>query len=218
MRHLRVWITVGLVAALDVKAGVTFEKSQPAPYNFTERYPHFTWGAMVGVESNRTATPRIVSAPFGKSLDTKVFTIPGADTIVVESASTGPSGGLAVCGTAYDSTGKASGFLGLLGRGDADFRVIRLYPYFPHTLAVASDGSIWTSGDEMIDSDPHAPGLSPQLATLRHFDSLGKLLQGLVPPRFVAIGVCPGVWVPAGCAREDRMVHRAVLRSGFSLF
>ena len=187
MKQNRGRIFIGTVVVLtalgfsQVRAGIVFERSQSAPYTFTERYPHWTWGSMVGTESNRTAAPRIVSASPTGAPDIKILTIPGAATIVVESASRTPAGGLAVCGAAYESTGKAAGFLGLLGPGEADFRIIRLYPYFPYALAVAGDGSVWTSGDEMIDSNPNATGIDPKLATLRHFDSLGKLVQGMVP-------------------------------------
>ncbi len=146
--------------------------------------PVWSNGALVTFVSNRTISPEILSFDNGgRQLPTLRLTIPDSDMIDLDDASGGPNGVVAVCGTAYDRSGRGSGFFALLNANGGMATVVRLFPYYPSRITVASDGSIWTAGLEVTNSKDSTP---PASGVIRRFDSTGKMTGSFVPRSTIA--------------------------------
>lgn len=85
-------------------------------------------------------------------------------------------GGVVFCGQSESIEKGWEPFVGWVSGDGSQSKVVKTAPYFCGGLASAPDGSFWTIGQDMIDFNPHAPGLDydgDQL--LRHFDRNGQL-------------------------------------------
>jgi hypothetical protein len=139
-------------------------------------------GALVNFVSNETAAPTLLSFDDqGKQLGAIVFTIPGAKMIDLDDIARSPDGSLAVCGKAFDQSGRGSGFIAITSPTGDLATTVRLYPYYPTGITFASDGTIWTIGLEAVDGKETGPGVNPANGVIRHFDRTGKLLGSVVP-------------------------------------
>jgi hypothetical protein len=141
--------------------------------------PEWSGGALMAVASNRTPAPAIVLFDSdGRQLPALVLKIPDAETVDVASFARGADGTVAICGNLYDHVGRGSGFLELFSASGEDLGLTRLYPYSPRRVAVASDGTVWTTGLEVTDAKETTP---PGGGVLRHFDRHGQLLGSFIP-------------------------------------
>ncbi len=143
-----------------------------------ETIPRWSGGAVVVMENNSTAQPRIrVFDEHGREIAVFQVKIPGAKRVLLRRAAHGAGGSTAVCGTATDSEEHIAGFFAI-GR-DGEFRtLVRTEPYVPSSVTVSPDGSIWTTGIE-VDRDKLRPR-DTEKGIIRHFDDTGKELAGFV--------------------------------------
>ena len=134
-------------------------------YDFSDmRVPEWSGGALVNFASNRTASPVLLSFDEqGKQIQSIAIKVPGAEMIDLDDIARGPDGSLAVCGAAFDHSGRGSGFIALANvRGD-QLTVVRLYPYQPRRITIASDGTFWTAGVELANAVEDGPDVNPSL-------------------------------------------------------
>jgi len=120
------------------------------------------------------------------------FGIPGASRINIydHSVALGLDGSLAIIGTVYpdDSTGGA--FIAWVSPDRQEQTIMRVSPFFPQTVTVASDGTIWVAGYE--PKQHHDYDYSRHL--VRRYDKMGKLLGSFIPWSTLGTGPRP---VPA---------------------
>jgi hypothetical protein len=90
-------------------------------------------------------------------------------------------GTIAFAGGTYSVDGKGAPLIALLSAETKAEQIIRTYPYYPHMIGFADDGSLWTLGCEMVNKSTSAPGLNLQAGVLRHFDKNGKLIASFLP-------------------------------------
>ncbi|HVO96884.1 MAG TPA: hypothetical protein VMT15_02410 [Bryobacteraceae bacterium] len=100
----------------------------------------------------------------------------GTYSLDITSAAAAPRGTIfAASGSAYASTGEATGFLAFFG-GGGPVKLVQL----PYTglfrVAFADDGTLWAIVREVSTFTA-----LPEYNTLRHYDSTGKMLGSLLP-------------------------------------
>ncbi len=162
-----------------------------------ERVPVWSGGALVTFVANRTPAPKILSFDSGgRQLPPLILAIPESETVDLDDVTRGSDGTVAVCGAAYDHKGRGSGFLAVFSPGGEKVVVIRLSPYSPSRVAVASDGTIWTAGLELANAKDSSP---PESGVIRRFDRAGKAL---------------GRFIPRSAFPSPLMVRYGMLRSG----
>src|ERR1700691_961018 len=141
--------------------------------------PVWSGGALVNFVSNQTSAPTILSFnDQGHQLPPLVLAIPERETIDVDDVASGTDGAVVACGSSYVRSGRGAGFLAVFTPTGETATVIRLSPYFPSRIAVASDGTIWTAGLELTNAKDSPP---PGGGVLRHFDRAGKVLGSFIP-------------------------------------
>lgn len=144
--------------------------------------PRWTGGVFVVIDSNGTSAPVIRSfGSDGRELTPVVITIPDAQIVKIWSAARGNDGLFAVAATAYDREGRGGGLIGLRSADGMKLTIIKLFPYVPHTVAIAPDNTIWTQGIELVNGSEHAPEIDPNRGMLRHFDTEGRQIAAFIP-------------------------------------
>jgi hypothetical protein len=144
----------------------------------TTHVPRWSGGALVNFTSNRTAAPTLLSFDDeGRQLQPTVFTISGAVMIDLRDIARSHDGTLAVCGKAFDQSGRGSGFISIIGPVGDKTTTVRLFPYYATGITFASDGTVWTFGLEAVDGKE----TKGEHDVIRHFDRTGKLLGSLIP-------------------------------------
>jgi hypothetical protein len=147
-----------------------------------EQVPHWASGFLVRIDGNRTAAPTLVSYDrSGRELSAVMLTIDQSRIITVFDWAAGREGVVVACGGAYDDSGRGGGFFAILDPSSRSERVVRLSPYYPHRIAMAPDGTIWTSGEETVNGREHGPGVDFSHGVLRHFDATGHLISSVIP-------------------------------------
>lgn len=110
------------------------------------------------------------------------FSIPDTTHIWVLGFGRDNAGNLVFSGEAYSTDGRLAPFIGIKSPQRGDIELIRTYPYWPISLAIAPDGTIWTVGSEMTyERKSSGDGVNPNGDVVRHFDRTGKLLGSAVP-------------------------------------
>jgi len=137
--------------------------------------PVWSGGALLTFASNQTPAPVILSFDEqGQRLPPLILTIPESETIDLHDVARGSDGAVVACGSAYDHSGRGSGFLAVFSPTGDNVNVIRLYPYSPSRVAVASDGTLWTAGLEVTDATSIVDSTPPSSGVIRHFDRAGR--------------------------------------------
>jgi hypothetical protein len=147
-----------------------------------ERMPRWSGGSLQEVLQNKSAAPLLLSYDErGKEILARIFSIPEAETIDIVDFARGGSGRYAVCGSAYDHSGRGSGFIASF-RGDlVETLVVRTDPYTPFKIAVGPDSTIWTAGLELVNRSENGAAVHPEDGVLRHFGENGKQLAAYIP-------------------------------------
>jgi hypothetical protein len=170
-------------AAISEAASLPINRQVKVEYDFAgQRVPKWSGGALVDFISNRSASPLILTFDDqGREMPALPLTIPGSETVDLDDIARSQDGALAVCGSAYDHSGRGSGFIALIGPGGGPATVIRTHPYYPSRVALGSDDSVWTAGLEVVNGKETGPGVNPDNGVIRHFDRTGKLLGSYIP-------------------------------------
>jgi len=143
--------------------------------------PKWSNGTLATFTSNQTPAPLILQFDGeGRQIQPLIASIPEAEIVDLRDVSRGLDGSVAVCGNAYDRSGRA-GFFAVFSPTGERLNVVRLYPYEPSRVAVDSDGTIWTSGVEFANRDAGSDSTSPTSGVVRHFERGGKPLGAFVP-------------------------------------
>jgi hypothetical protein len=184
--------------------------------------------ALLAVDDAHSQTPLFrVFGRDGVQIGTTALTIPGADLINVYSRNfwRDCNGLVAVAGSAYSPDSKAGSFLALLsGTGQAQ-TIVRTSPLAILAVAIASDGTIWAAGRELVNGKEG----NPDHLIINRFDKTGKLMGSAIPRSSLPGGLHPatesylisaadrvGWYSPRAqqyiefhcCPRQDRRVAR----------
>lgn len=154
--------------------------------------PTWTGGALVAIENQNAPSPIIhMYDETGQEMLPIAFSIPGAQAIHIQGCSRGSDGTFAVAGwIAGQDLRPKEGFLSLVGPDHRTIQTTRPAPYFPASVTIAPDGTLWTMGAEMVNGNPAAPGLDPRHGLIRHFDKNGSQTGSFVSRS--EIGKWPG--------------------------
>lgn len=122
----------------------------------------------------------------GRLISSSTLKVPGAERVWPGDFDRAVDGSIVFSGGAYSPSGEEAPFIALVSPDGSASTIIRTAPYYPYTLSLAPDGTIWTIGLEMINHDPKAVGLDPNAGVLRHYDRQGRLLaSGIEQSRFI---------------------------------
>jgi hypothetical protein len=127
----------------------------------------------------------------GTQVSQFTFSIPGVSRMNIydNSVSLGLDGSLAIAGTAYGDSSDM--FVAWVSPDRQEQTIIRTTPFFPKTVTVASDGTIWVAGD---DTKKRHQESDFSQSLIRHYDKTGKLLGSFIP--WSSLGTDPPSFPP----------------------
>lgn len=116
----------------------------------------------------------------GTQVSQFTFSIPGAGLINIydHSVALGLDGSLAIIGTAYADDSRGGAFVAWVSPDRQQQTIMRISPFFPHTVTIASDGTIWVAGHETKE---HREDRDVSQNLIRRYDKTGKLLGSFIP-------------------------------------
>lgn len=160
---------------------LTSKGSTEIPFTFVRgTFGLWSGGALLVVQDRFSGAPvfRLIGRD-GREISQFTFTIPGASFINLydNSVARGLDGSLAVIGTAYTNDSRGASFLAWVSPEGGEQTVIRLSPFFPHAVTVASDGTIWVTGHETKWIGPR----DYNQHLIRRYDRTGKMLGSFIP-------------------------------------
>jgi hypothetical protein len=143
--------------------------------------PAFSGGAVLKVAANRTRSPEIQILDLNSHLIGNVeLAIPEARSVIVYAFARGSKGDLAVSGYSIAEDGRVAEFINFIDSSGGNQRIVRTDPFVPRSIALASDGTVWATGN--VSHSKAAPAdLDPTRSVLRHFDQSGRLLESFFP-------------------------------------
>lgn len=152
------------------------------PYILSGPVPSWSGGYLLPIENNDSATPVIHAFDDTGREDTPfVFSLPGTKWTRIEGVARGTEGTYAIAGRAYDQEGRGGGFISVVSPNRQAVTTVRTYPFSPHPIAIAPDGTIWVQGMEVTRRGEADPAVNPANGVVRRFDRSGKLLGSFVP-------------------------------------
>jgi hypothetical protein len=105
------------------------------------------------------------------------FSVPDAVRVIVGSVARAPDGTLALVGSAYSSDRRGAVYLAVISGDGQRQRVIRLNPFAPFQVAIASDGSYWIAGLEKAEDRRE----TLEHNMIRRFNASGDQIGAYVP-------------------------------------
>jgi hypothetical protein len=149
------------------------------------RSPTWSGDALISVEKNLSAAPVIHSFDAsGVEIAPITVTIPGAKTVYIDAVVRGADGAYAVVGGAFDQDVRdhgAKGFVTWISPDRQTVKTGRPFPYYPHMVTIAPDGSIWTVGAETVNGVEKDPAVNRSHGVVRHFDTRGAQIGSFIP-------------------------------------
>lgn len=140
--------------------------------------PVWSGGALLVRDSNTSANPVVhVFTKDGFQLSETSFAIPGASTVQTRSVARGADGTLALCGIAFSSDGKVAPFISVSSADGTNQQVLRTDPLYPNAISIASDGSLWIAGEEVVGGRE----TNFDHGMVRHLDRSGKVIETFLP-------------------------------------
>lgn len=133
-------------------------------------------GSFVYVRESFSASPVLqFFDKDGQGTSTFSFSIPEASFIRLydNSIALGRDGSLAITGTASFTDSEDGMFLAWVSPDRQEQTVMRISPFLPSAVALASDGTIWLAGDE---TKPNHQAQDYTQPLIRHYDKTGRLL------------------------------------------
>ena len=171
--------------ALAADAGYVLTSSTPSTWTSVVTGGSWRWshGAFILVDmvAPLTKTFTVVNRD-GSISSTWNFSIPDTTHLWVFGYDRDSAGNLVAAGEDYSYDAKLAPFIAIKPAKSGEVQIIRTYPYWPALVAVAPDGTIWTTGDEMTyERELSVDGVRSNGDMVRHFDRTGKLLGSAVP-------------------------------------
>jgi len=150
-------------------------------YDFAgKREPTLSWASLVELRDVKPDSASIdvidASRDHGKLVESLNFGIPQAAHVWIDGVTHSANGVVALGGACQDGADRLAGFLAISTQGVKETLVVRTAPYCPHRMAFASDGTLWTTGTELVGGVE----ISQHYKVLRHFDKTGRLLGSFV--------------------------------------
>lgn len=199
-----------LLCAMNVAAEpghentVSISRAIPMPFNLVHgNFAEWTAGNLIAVEDRWSASPTLITFDRdGNQISRFSFTIPGAGLINLydNSVAAGKDGALAVVGTVYSNDSRGAAFVAWVSPDRRHQTLIRLTSFFPESVAMTSDGTIWVSGYQK-GTPPIEHAYNRHQLVLR-YDRSGKLLGSIAPllniPDSTVAGRPPSILVSWG--------------------
>jgi hypothetical protein len=151
---------------------LALERDVPFQFDVDGVVPTWRWGALYGLDHNRSTEPRLWSADRDGKREDVWFSIPGRPLVTVLSVTGGPDGAIAVSGTANSSDSRAATFVAWISPDRKQQTLIRVGPYMVWSTAIGPDGRIWTTG--YIMDENHFP---VTYNVIRSYDRSGAMLS-----------------------------------------
>jgi hypothetical protein len=193
-------LSVGAWSGAPMRAGtIDLLKSVEIPFDFSFK-PIAVWsgGALLAIDYARSAAPVVSTFDRnGESILRFTFLLPDVNHMQIRTGgfARGIDGSLALIGSAYDRDSHFT-FLAWVSSNREFRRVIRLAPFYPESVTVAYDGTVWVAGREMVAGRE----VNPAHQILRRYDRTGKLLSSFLSRSDVGMAE-PQSWHPAEKSR-----------------
>jgi hypothetical protein len=164
----------------------TLAPSRTIPMPFTlarGAFAEWTGGNLVVIQDRWSASPTLTTFDRdGKEVSKFNFAIPGAGLINIydNSVALGKDGSLAIVGTVYSNDSRGATFVAWVSPDRRHQTVIRSTSFFPESVAMPSDGTIWVAG---YDKTRIRPGerLNNSDERILRYDRSGNLLGSISP-------------------------------------
>lgn len=137
--------------------------------------PHWEHGVVVGFYNNDSSGPVIYSIGADGYRNETLFSVPDGARLHIFDIAASANGELAIVSSALTADTRGTAFLARISADRTSQTVTRTWPYCPHVVTFAPDGTLWTVGN--LKSDDGTKGLA--IHVVRRFDSSGKLLGSL---------------------------------------
>lgn len=137
--------------------------------------PRWSGGGLLSVEGESSSSP--VVRAFGSDgfqIAALPVIIPNATLVVIYAASRGVTGLIAATGAFKGSQGRHGAFVAIFPPDGGSEKIVMTNPYVPDLIAVAADGTFWTSGRTSGNQNAATAGV------LWHFDQNGRKLGSAV--------------------------------------
>jgi hypothetical protein len=174
------------------------------------RFAVWSGGAFVAVQDRFSGAPLLqIFDRNGTEVARFMFTIHGASLINIydHSVALGLDGSVAIVGTAYTGDSKGGMFVAWVSPDRQEQTIIRTSPFFPHTVTIASDGTIWVAGDETKplrvagdETKPHREKPDYTQHLIRRYEKTGRLLGSFIP--WSSVGTGPSTISPTPSVRS----------------
>jgi hypothetical protein len=181
MRIIEILVGVVVVGNLQPQPLRTFTAESvdrsarriPAIFDVTGTLPpHWSGQSLIGVQDNNTAGPLIYLIDREGRRDHFSFTISDAALINVHGLASLSDGTVAITGGAVSGDSRAGSFLALVGPDREYQTVVRTWPYVAWDVTFVPDGSLWTVGYTLHETETRI--VKPNV--MSHFDRNGRLL------------------------------------------
>ena len=141
---------ISIVASPRHADTLTLSGTTPMPFILHHGdFAEWTGGDFVEIEDRFSDSPTLTTFDRdGKELSRFIFTIPGAGSILIydNSVAVGKDGSLAIIGTAPSNDSSGATFVALVSPDRRHQKLIRPTSFFPESVTMPSDGTIWVSG------------------------------------------------------------------------
>ena len=180
---------LGSLCAISIAASprpartVRVSRTISMPFNLVRgNFAEWTGGNLVVIEDRWSASPTLVTFDReGKEISRFSFTIPGAGLINIydNAVAVGKDGSLAIVGTVSSNDSAGAAFVAWVSADRRHQTVIGPVSFFPESVTMPSDDTIWVSGYKKATYAGEKPGNDDQL--ILRYDRSGKLLGSIAP-------------------------------------
>jgi hypothetical protein len=146
-----------------------------------DKHEPLVWsgGTLLMSDGNSGAAPSVFGVNGqGQTTFSATLSVPDANVVRILSLARGQDGAVVASGYAVADDGRAAPFLAWWSADGLAERIVRLGPYAPRLVTVASDNTVWTVGYEVVDGFERT-GL--EHGVIRHFDQTGHEIGSYVP-------------------------------------
>jgi hypothetical protein len=203
-------LSLVLLCAMSIMASprpantVSVSRAIPMPFNLVRgNFAEWTGGNLVVITDRWSASPTLTTFDRdGNQTSTFRFTIPGADQVNLydNSVALAKDGSLAIIGTVDLNDSGGATFVAWVSADRRHQTVIRSTSFFPESVAMPSDGTIWVSGCKRRTEPGEQLGNDHQL--ILRYNTSGKFLGSISPllnvPDTNVVGRPPSILVSWG--------------------